>query len=322
MTIFLFALAYLIIPMLILVLGRTFKERIKSQMMGRSRSATALRAEAIKEGFNSKLKKRIQFTMKDPRKSPIPFKMVFYSIYLAGFIIALLSGFLVSWKILLFSLLIQYVSYGFAYFGADKLIKAREETLKRMLEVKGSKMRFMNKEKGAVPSINSEFKVLEWNEELTFPTKMYLYMPTDFDLLEVDKFLESFNLVFGSNGQWIADETDEQYGGFDFNAGVAAIRVTPPLPQRADWHERYLNPEDIHWSFFPLALGAENGVPVFNEELQQTERVLGFAVNGGQEKLSAKKGVKIGPEVTSSPQVLIAGGTWLVVEKLSALTLQ
>lgn len=304
-----FLIAYFITPQLILFFGKMGKERMKQQMMGRKRSATALRAESMKEGFNTKLSKRIKFTMKDPRKKPIPYKMTFYGIYFTGAILAGVAGFLLSWKIMLISLIVAYSAFVFSYATSDKLIKQRDETLKRMLEVKGSKMRFMQKDKGIPPTPASEFKVLEWSEDLTFPTKLHLYMPTDFDILEVDKFLESFNLVFGSNGQWISDDSDEQYGGFDFNAGVGAIRVSTPLPKRADWHERYLNEDDIHWSFFPLALGSENGVPVFNEELQQTERVLGFAVNGGQEKLSSKKGVVIGKEVTSSPQALIAGGT-------------
>lgn len=307
--ILLFLIAYFTIPPLILFFGRMSKEKMKQQMMGRKRSATALRADSMKEGFNAKLSKRIKFTMKDPRKKPIPYKMTFYGIYLGGAAVAGLAGFLLSWKLMLASLVMAYISFIFSYATSDKLIRQRDETLKRMLEVKGSKMRFMQRDKGVPPSPASEFRVLEWNEDLTFPTRLHLYMPTDFDILEVDKFLESFNLVFGSNGQWISDDEDEQYGGFDFNAGVAAIRVSTPLPKRADWHERYLNEKDIHWSFFPLALGSENGVPVFNEELQKTERVLGFAVNGGQEKLSAKNGVVIGKEVTSSPQALIAGGT-------------
>ena len=134
-------------------------------------------------------------------------------------------------------------------------------------------------------------------------------MPTDFDILSVDGFLESFNLVFGGNGQWIADVDDKQYSGFDFNAGVAAIKVSGKLPPMAMWSEMYLDKKDIHWSYFPLALGSENGVPIVNKETGETEHVLGFAVNSGQEKLSKKNGVQIGPEVTSSPQILIAGGT-------------
>lgn len=304
-----FILLYLIVPPGSFWALKSLKNYIKGQLFGRRRSTTALKAEAQVEGFNQKLSKRTKFTMKDPRNKPIPFRLVFITIYLAGLAISAVSAFTGGWKILLFSFILAYTSFFFSYFSANKVVKERDQVMKRMLELKQGKMRLVNKDKGVIPTPANEFKVLEWHEDLVTPIKLHLYMPTDFDTLEVDGFLESFNRVFNSKGQWISDDTDEQYGGFDFNAGVAAIRVTTPLPQMAPWHERYLNPKDIHWSYFPLALGSENGVPIFNEELEQTEHVLGFAVNGGQEKLSKKNEVVIGKEVTSSPQILIAGGT-------------
>lgn len=305
----LFLILFFIVPPGIFVVSKYLKDYLKSYLFGRKRSATAIRNEAMKEGLNKKASKRIKFTMTDPRKKPIPFRIVFILIYLTGAIIAFVGGFNSNWMALPISFLAAYIAFIFSIITANKIVSERDVVLKRMLELKGSKMRFVNKDKGYIPTPASEFKVLEWNEDLITPTKMYLYMPTDFDILEVDGFLESFNLVFGGKGQWIADDTDEQYGGFDFNAGVAAIRTSTPLPQIAMWHERYLDPKDVHWSYFPLALGSENGVPVYNEELDIVEHVLGFAVNGGQEKLSKKNGVVLGKEVTSSPQVLIAGGT-------------
>lgn len=304
----LFLILYLIFPSGIFMLLRYVKDYLKSYFFGRKKSSTAV-VQNVKEGLNQKVKKRIKFTMADPRKNPIPFKKVFIAIYLLGLSVSILGGFLGSWSLLLVAIMISYISFIFSIITSNKIVSEREQVMKRMLELKGSKMRFVNREKGSVPSPATEFKVLEWGDDLVSPVKMHLYMPTDFDILQVDSFLESFNLIFGSNGQWIADDTDETYGGFDFNAGVAAIKVTPPLPQMANWHERYLNKKEVHWSFFPLALGAENGVPVYNEELEVTEHVLGFAVNGGQEKLSKKNGVVLGKEVTSSPQILIAGGT-------------
>lgn len=304
-----FIILFLLIPPGSFALIKGIKDYLKSYLFGRRRSSTAIKAQQEKEGLNRKLKKRIAFTRKDPRKKPIPFKIIFYGIYLAGFGISALAGVLSNWQLLLFSFVIAYSAMVFSAITANKIVKERDAVLKRMMELKGSKMRFVTRDKGVTPTPEAEFKVVEWGEDLVSPSKMYIYLPTDFDLLQVDGFMESFNLIFGANGSWIADDTDEQYGGFNFNAGVAAIRVSTPLPKIANWHERYLNSKDIHWSFFPLALGAENGVPVYNEDLGVTEHVLGFAVNGGQEKLSKKNGVVIGKEVTSSPQILIAGGT-------------
>lgn len=308
-TAIIFLVLYVIIPPGIFILAKLAKEKAKQALFGRKRSATAIKAEAQREGVNKKIAKRIKFTLKDPRNKPAPFRLIFLLVYTVGLIVATIGGFISNGKMLALSIFIAYSACLFSIITANKIVMERNQVLKRMLELKGSKMRFMNRDKGAIINPDSEFKILEWSEDLTHPTKMHLYMPTDFDILEVDRFLESFNLVFGGNGQWVSDDTDKNYGGFDFNAGVAAIKVSAQLPPRADWHERYLDKEHIHWSYFPLALGSENGVPVYNEDLGITEHVLGFAVNGGQEKLSNNNEVVIGKEITSAPQVLIAGGT-------------
>lgn len=303
-----FFLLYLILPPGILFAIKMLKDTLKSYLFGRRRSNTSIRIQE-KEGINRKLKKRIKFTMKDPRKKPIPFKFIFIGIYIIGGIVSAVAGFIGSFYLFLFSLFIAYFAMIFSAITANKLVSAREGVLNRMMELKASKMKLVNREKGSIPNPDLEFKVFEWDEDLITPTRMHIYLPTDFDLLQVDGFMESFNLIFGAAGKWIENDSDKEHVGFDFNAGVASIKVTPKLPKRADWHERYLNPEYIHWSFFPLALGSENGVPVYNEELDREERVLGFAVNSGQSKLSAKNGAVIGKEVTTSPQILIAGGT-------------
>lgn len=304
-----FLMLYAIIPPGVFEFGRFVKEQIKYAIFGRRKSRTAIKQETRKEGLNQKISKRIKFTMADPRKNPVPFKLIFIFIYLIGAGISFYGGISDNWMALIIAIGVAYIAMIFSCATANKIVAERDKVTSRMLELKGSKMRLVNKEKNAIVTPESEFRILKWSEDLVHPEKMHLYMPTDFDILEVDRFLESFNLVFGGNGQWIADDTDKEYGGFDFNAGVAAIKVSPKLPNIAMWHERYLDPKDIHWSYFPLALGSENGVPVYNEDLGITEHVLGFAVNGGQEKLSKKNGVSLGKEVTPAPQILIAGGT-------------
>lgn len=304
--IILFSILYLMIPPGIFILTKLLKDRLKYVMFGRRKSSTAIRVSVQKDGINKEISKRLKFTIKDPRNTPIPFRLIFLAIYISGLFVSALAGWQSSGKLFGISIIIAYVSMLFSLISANKIVVEREQVLKRMLELKGSKMRLRDREKGMIPRIDREFKITEWHEDLINPIKMEIYMPTDFDLLSVDGFLESFNLIFGANGQWVSDDNS---GGFDFNAGVASIRVSPKLPQIAMWHERYLDPKHIHWSYFPLALGSENGVPLVNEETGETERVLGFAVNSGQEKLSKKNGVNIGPEVVASPQILVAGGT-------------
>lgn len=304
--IIIFVLLYFIIPPGIFVLIKFIKDRAKYALFGRKRSSTAIKNNTPKEGINRKIIKRIKFTIKDPRKKPLPFKLIFILIYVLGLILSIYAGLQGELGVLFTSVLICYFGVFFSVITANKVVSERDLVLKRMMELKSSKMRLVNREKGAMPNIETEFRVVSWGDDLVNPTKMDIYMPTDFDLLQVDGFMESFNLIFGGNGTWVSDDSE---GGFDFNAGVAHIKVSPKLPPIAIWHERYLDPKYIHWSYFPLALGSENGVPLVNEETGETERVLGFAVNSGQEKLSKKNGVNIGREVTSSPQILVAGGT-------------
>ena len=301
---------YFAIPPTIMALGKVFKDRMKFAIYGRQRSRTAL-AQKQNEGLNRKIKKRLNFSIRDPRQKPIPYRLIFLGIYFTGAIVAGLSAFFGGFKLFLLSILFAYGAVIFSYVTTNKIITERDVTLERMLELKLTKMRSASgsKDRSSLLNIDEELKVIEWDKDLVTPVKMHLYMPTSFDSLEVAGFLESFNLVFNSAGQWVANTDDEHYKGFDFNAGVASIRVSPKLPERADWHIRYLESPEVHWSFFPLAIGSENGVPILNEETGKIEHVLGFAVNSGQEKLSRKRGTRIGNEMTSAPQILIAGGT-------------
>lgn len=307
--ILLFIILYIIIPPAIMGLLKAIKTYLKSYLFGRRQSKTAINQGNLKEGLNEKISNRVKFTLKDKRNEPIPFRLVFLFIYSIGLVVAIASAIFSNPWFFLVAICIAYISVIFSYITANEIVKKRDEVLGRMVQLKASKMRLANSGKGVIARPSDEFQIVKWDEDLVSPAKMYIYMPTDFDILGIDQFLESWNLVFGSNGQWIADKSDEQYGGFDFNAGVAAIRVSPKLPTIANWHTRYLDPEHVHWSFFPLAIGSENGIPIYNEEIDAIEHVLGFSVNSGQNKLSKKNGVVIGDEIVAAPQSLIAGGT-------------
>lgn len=303
-----FLIMYLAIPPFVLWFGKMMKDQFKYSLYGRKRSQTAIAQEA-EAGFNARLKERKDFTKRDPRTKPIPYKIIYIAIYALGAIGSFIVGtFDFKFKYAALMWLFNFGSMAFSYITADEIVVERKKVLERMLSLKQSKMGLVSESKSN-PILPDEIEVLEWHDDLITPKRLYLYMPTTFDSLQVTSFLESFNLIFNSHGQWIANMEDENYTGFDFNAGVASLRVSPPLPQRADWHERYLLNEKVHWSFFPLAIGSENGIPIENEETGKVEHVLGFAVNSGQNKLSAKQGVTIGSEIVAAPQILIAGGT-------------
>ena len=288
-------------------LSKMLKEQIKYELFGR-RSRTKINA-VKKEGLNKKLSKRIKFTMKDPRKTPIPFKIVFITIHLVGAGLAGFAGFADIWPLLFLSYFVYLAATIFSIVTSNDIVKRRDIVIERMLEKKREQIKLVDKEAINNGNYQSEFRILSWHDDLVNPSSLHLYLPTSFTPEQIDDFLYSFNTLFGENGSWIANIDDEQYKGFDFIAGVASIKTTEKLPTIAMWDEKYLNPAQIHWGYFPLALGSENGVPLENKETGEIEHVLGFSVNSGQEKLSKKNGVNIGAEITSAPQILIAGGT-------------
>lgn len=288
-------------------LARMLKDQIKYELFGR-RSKTKINT-IKKEGLSRKLSKRIKFTMSDPRKTPIPFKIVFIAIHFVGAGLAGFAGFADIWPLFFFSYIIYLVAVIFSIATANGIVKRRDVVIERMLEKKREQIKLMDREAVDAGLYQTEFNILGWHDDLVNPSSLHIYLPTSFTPEQIDDFLYSFNTLFGENGSWIANMDDEQYQGFDFSAGVASIKTTEKLPTIAMWDEKYLDPTQIHWGYFPLALGSENGVPLENKETGEIEHVLGFSVNSGQEKLSKNNGVNIGAEITSAPQILIAGGT-------------
>jgi hypothetical protein len=156
---------------------------------------------------------------------------------------------------------------------------------------------------------SEEFQILKWADDNVSPLKIRLMLPTRFDPLNENALLEKVSNLFGIDGaRWVADMSDEDVPGFDYNLGLATIAMTAPLPNRADWNERYLTHSAVHWGFFPMALGSENGLQLENED-GKIEHVLGYDPIGQASKFAEKQGVQVGPEIVAAPHALIAGGT-------------
>lgn len=291
-------------------LGVQLTKRWLQQMMYGRRSKTAYRQEVKKETFASKLYKRLKFTIREDKRSTkgVSNKLIVISILLIGALVAFLAGTMQSWSMLFLAIIIQLIGLGISSAFSKAILTKREEILDRMLSLKQQRMGIIGDAKKGV-HLAENIKVIEWGEDYIHPAKLHMYMPTSFDSPRVSDFMTFFNQLFNTKGVWVQNLNDEQYEGFDFQAGVASLRVTPPLPGRADWHERYLFDDNIAWSFFPLALGSEGGVPITNPETGAIEHILGFDVNGEQGKLMGKRGLHAGPDMTASPQALVAGAT-------------
>lgn len=265
-----------------------------------------------KQSYLSKAREALSFIFKmDTRKSyNIPNKAIVGNVYLVGFILSIVSAFSGTVVLLFVSLLFPFITVGIARIIFSPIKKEREIVLDKIHSLKRDRMGLKEKGKGADFSLtpkNSEFEVLAWDTDFVSPTKLRLFLPTNFDPISEGAFLEQFNVYLSKgSAKWAPDRTDPKDRGWNYGAGHVTLMRMPPLPLRAPWNERYLLNDNIAWSYFPLALGVENGVKITNEETGQDEYVLGFDVAGDQRK---KKGVQVGEEVVMAPQVLIAGST-------------
>lgn len=258
-------------------------------------------------------KERISFTMKDKRDAVLGKKQInlqnrqlFFIIWGAGLAIVALGAFLENWKIYLPAYFIFFFAMGYGITASKDILQKREKMYKRMFEIAQSKLG-MSSEYSENPQ--AVIRVLEWADPLK-PNKVQFDVPTTFGQDGEEGFLRQFNQVFGNETSWVPfDDMENGTPGWNYEEGTATFRAVPPLPTMAPWDEHYVLGEGVAWSFFPIALGVENGVSLPNPETGEVENVLGFDLSGEQPKIGKKAGLAVGPEITTSPMAFIGGGT-------------
>lgn len=221
------------------------------------------------------------------------------------------------------SIVLPLLYYNYEIKEAEKVLNERKEKIIRILEFKRSAMGLIDN-KADEDNYESEFMVLEWNESLTSPEKIRLFIPVAFDENNRDFFLEKWNGAFGSrvldefdeNGNrleepatWALCIKDKDFPGWQHTKGVATLELTEALPLMAPLEEWYIKGDNIAWSWFSLGLGVNGGLLLTNPETGEEEHVIGIDLSGDQIKLANKRGIPIGPEVIQTPQTLIAGAT-------------
>lgn len=265
--------------------------------------------EVAKQGLMSKFREAVNYVVKSDKRTTIgvPNKILVIGIYLVGLVGTVVFGMSEKYGLVVPFLFIPYIA-GFVAIGAYAPIKkARTEVFERIYTLKRDRMGTVGKQtKDVEVNYEDEFKVLEWAEDNVSPLKLQITIPTRFDPLGEAAFLEQFNVFMGAGSKWAPDRSNPEDAGWNYPAGHVTLMKMPPLPKMALWDEHYLLNDSIAWSFFPLALGVENGVKLHNEETGEDEFVLGFDVAGAQSKM---KGVQVGNEVVQAPMVLVAGGT-------------
>lgn len=254
------------------------------------------------------IKKRLSFAMKDKR--PFTFakkqfsqnRIVVAIVWAVGLALAAISG-LVSPVLFAVAAVVFFVAYGIAYYSPAKLLQQREELISGIEEIyQDCIARGKNPPKG-----RQAVEVVEWRDLVT-PQKIKFFIPKTFSSSGEDGFMTQFNQIYGTETTWVPSfEGDDN--GWDYANSSLVIYAVPPLPRMAPWHERYVLGEGVGWSFFPIALGVENGLELPNEETGQIEHVLGYDVSGKAAKVAEKAGLKMSPRITTAPMVLVAGGT-------------
>lgn len=258
-----------------------------------------------KKSFISYSKESINFLIKEDKRATLGMKnkVIIISLYVIGLLatigLSAMGNLALATLLTLFPFIVAIV--GNKLYAPIR--KGKEEIYERIMSVKRDSMGLANRKGDA--TFDTEFEVTEWKDYFT-PVKLKLFIPTNFDSLREEEFLQKFNQFLGAGSRWAPDRSNPEDQGWNYTKGHVNLMHMPPLPTKAMWNERYLLNDSIAWSFFPLALGVENGVKLHNDETDEDEFVLGFDVAGAQSKM---KGVQVGDEVQQAPMSLVSGGT-------------
>lgn len=269
-----------------------------------------------------KWKKHISFTMKDKRSLTIgkfqagglSRKLTFILLYVVGLLLTVGGFYLEMGNLIGIGIVFFWVSIIFAIQSPKKLLKQREKLYKSLFNIARSHLKMPAEYE---TEIENYIKVLEWDDYIN-PLKVEFFIPDDFNGDSAPAFLRQFNQKFGQETAWVAsdEEIKDDEGkvtgykpGWNFGENKVTINSVPPLPQIAMWDEHYVINDSIAWSFFPIALGVENGVELPNEETGEIENVLGFDFSGLQTKVGSKNGVRVAEKITASPMVFVGGST-------------
>lgn len=314
-------------PILFWAVGLADKQfknwRLNKQLMGRGANKAQIMKNAPAPAM-PKWRERLKFTRSDKRafvlgapkqgKEPITTNIsrrLFYWILRGvGFIVALIGAFTGSigtmFIFLGISLLFYIASLVYGYMSADKLLKTREQIYKKMFSIARTKLG-QSSEYEANPQ--QVIRIVEWRDYIK-PQKVEFDIPDTFGEEGAEAFMKLFNQNFGKETAWVpSDDPETGDPGWDFEKGLLTIHAVPPLPMKAPWDEHYVLGEGVAWSFFPIALGVENGLELPNPKTGQVENVLGFDLSGEQAKVAQQFGLKMSQAITTSPMALIAGGT-------------
>lgn len=260
-------------------------------------------------------KERIAYTKKDDRDAKVfgTRKKLYYGLLLIGLIITIVAAVIEMWLLLPLAYIIYFVATFYAIYSSKDVLDTRKKIMTKMFQIASSKGLIDRIDEDQMSSV---IEVVEWRDIIK-PNKVKIQVRTEFNADAAEGFLRQWNQVFGTETAWVASDEKKPgpdgkemiVPGWNFAEGEVTLKEVPPLPMMAPWNERYVLDPNIAWSFFPIALGVENGVELTNPETGEIENVLGFDLSGEQSKMTKKTGVKVSEKIVTSPMVLCSGGT-------------
>lgn len=270
--------------------------------------------DSLPKPLTPRITKRLKFTMKDKRglsfkkgkQSSLQARFIFLGLYLIGLASAMIAPFAATLTLALISISFALIALAFGVQSSNKAIKKREEITKRIAEMAGRRFKISQKPGDAPEKVA---RIDRW-VDYTKPEYVRIFSPTGFSDSGQEEFVREFNKTYGQVRSWVPDpDVEGTEGGWDHETGVLYLKSKPPLPSRAAWHPDYVLGEGIAWSFFPLAIGIEDGVEMKNPDTGETVNVLGFDVAGEQKDVGKEAGLPVSKNIGTTPQVFIGGGT-------------
>jgi hypothetical protein len=260
----------------------------------------------MKDKRNLVLKKPKKGTKEEPKVSNIQNRQLFFMLWGAGLLVVLVGSFIGSWQVWLSGYVIFFVAMRFGVKSAETLLATRKAVIDRMFSIAklklGQSAEYTDNPKAVI-------NILEWNDYVK-PQKVELQVPDSFGADGEEGFMRQFNQIFGTETTWVpADDPETHAPGWNYEEGKVTIYAVPPLPQMAPWDEHYVLDPGVAWSFFPIALGVENGLEVPNPATGKIENVLGFDFSGEAGKAAKAAGYKMSGTITTSPMAFVGGGT-------------
>lgn len=154
---------------------------------------------------------------------------------------------------------------------------------------------------------NVDVQFRQYDIDLMTPTRIQVNIPPLAKEEHLKGFLEQLTERFGRTRDWIKDT--KTGNGWDTSTHTLDVRMTPPIPSMALFHENYLFHEGISPTFFPLALSNDGGIE-FPDPINEGETVhlIGVDLDGDQPKYAEAAGLVMEP-IASAPHVLVTGKT-------------